>query len=229
MCSAPATPSCPASCAAGSAARACRPPRPGPMPAAPSPCRGCSARRNIPTWEELQFFLKHGSQHHALRKDEAINHIHWATTRRRDIPSLMALAIDHRIQLEEIAERAERRSGPHPRLQGARGQGGGAGRRRPPRLRHAARREAMAARRCSIRQAATFLARPPGRAARLAAAALRIRARISARSSSNGRSTTCIKCLCFYHPDDPAGAEGRAAGQAARACSRRRARSAANC
>ena len=26
---------------------------------------------------------------------------------------------------------------------------------------------------------------------------------ISARSSSNGRSAHTIKCLCFYHPDDP--------------------------
>ena len=58
-----------------------------------------------PTWEELQFFLKNGSPHHALRKDEAINHVHWATTRRREIPSLMALAIDHRVQLEDIAAR----------------------------------------------------------------------------------------------------------------------------
>ncbi|UCI26544.1 bifunctional 5-dehydro-2-deoxygluconokinase/5-dehydro-2-deoxyphosphogluconate aldolase [Mesorhizobium sp. B2-8-5] len=56
-----------------------------------------------PTFEELQFFLKHGSKHLALRKDEAINHIHWATTRRRDIPSLMALACDHRVQLEDVA------------------------------------------------------------------------------------------------------------------------------
>jgi len=59
----------------------------------------------IPTFEELQYFLKHGSPHHALRKDEDINHIHWSTTRRGDIPSLMAFAIDHRIQLEEIARR----------------------------------------------------------------------------------------------------------------------------
>ncbi|TPI77656.1 5-dehydro-2-deoxygluconokinase [Mesorhizobium sp. B2-8-9] len=56
-----------------------------------------------PTFEELQFFLKHGSKHLALRKDEAINHVHWATTRRRDIPSLMALACDHRVQLEDVA------------------------------------------------------------------------------------------------------------------------------
>jgi len=58
-----------------------------------------------PTFEELQFFLKHGSKQLALRKDEAINHIHWATTRRRDIPSLMALACDHRVQLEDVAAR----------------------------------------------------------------------------------------------------------------------------
>ncbi|TGQ38585.1 5-dehydro-2-deoxygluconokinase [Mesorhizobium sp. M00.F.Ca.ET.216.01.1.1] len=59
-----------------------------------------------PTFEELQFFLKNGSKHLALRKDAAINHIHWATTRRRDIPSLMAFACDHRVQLEDVAARA---------------------------------------------------------------------------------------------------------------------------
>ncbi len=58
-----------------------------------------------PTFEELQFFLKHGSKHRALRKDEAINQVHWATTRRRDIPSLMAFAIDHRTQFEELAKK----------------------------------------------------------------------------------------------------------------------------
>ena len=57
----------------------------------------------IPTWTELSFFLEHGSKEHALRKDAAINHVHWATTRRRDIPKLMALAIDHRSQLEDMA------------------------------------------------------------------------------------------------------------------------------
>ncbi|WVT73522.1 5-dehydro-2-deoxygluconokinase [Sinorhizobium chiapasense] len=57
----------------------------------------------IPTWTELQFFLENGSQERALRKDEAINHVHWATTRRREIPLLMALAIDHRSQLEDMA------------------------------------------------------------------------------------------------------------------------------
>lgn len=59
-----------------------------------------------PTWEELQFFLKTGSKHRALRKDELLNHVHWATTRRGDIPSLMALACDHRIQMEAMADKA---------------------------------------------------------------------------------------------------------------------------
>ena len=58
----------------------------------------------IPTWDELQYFLKHGSPHHALRKDEAINHVHWATTRRPQAKSLLALAIDHRKQLEQVAD-----------------------------------------------------------------------------------------------------------------------------
>ncbi|ODT46992.1 MAG: 5-dehydro-2-deoxygluconokinase [Devosia sp. 63-57] len=56
----------------------------------------------IPTWTELQFFLEHGSKERALRKDEAINHVHWATTRRRPIPALKALAIDHRSQFEDM-------------------------------------------------------------------------------------------------------------------------------
>ncbi len=57
------------------------------------------------TWDELQYFLNHGSPHHALRKDENLNHIHWATTRRQQIPSLLAFAIDHRKQLEDMADK----------------------------------------------------------------------------------------------------------------------------
>ncbi|WP_246737581.1 5-dehydro-2-deoxygluconokinase [Nordella sp. HKS 07] len=59
----------------------------------------------IPTWEELQYFLKVGSPYRALRKDAAINHVHWATTRRPQAKTLLALAIDHRKQLEEIADK----------------------------------------------------------------------------------------------------------------------------
>ena len=59
-----------------------------------------------PTWPELQRFLKRGSPERALRRDETLNHIHWATTRRPQPPSVMALAIDHRAQLEKIADEA---------------------------------------------------------------------------------------------------------------------------
>ena len=64
----------------------------------------CSAE--YPTWTELSRFLEHGSPHRALRRDEALNHIHWATTRRPQSPTIMALAIDHRAQLEKIADDA---------------------------------------------------------------------------------------------------------------------------
>jgi 5-dehydro-2-deoxygluconokinase len=56
-----------------------------------------------PSWQELSYFLEHGSTERALRKDAELNHIHWATNRRREIPRLMALAIDHRSQLEDMA------------------------------------------------------------------------------------------------------------------------------
>ncbi len=55
-----------------------------------------------PSWTELRHFLDKGSPVKALRKDEVLNHIHRATTRRREIPRLMALAIDHRSQLEAL-------------------------------------------------------------------------------------------------------------------------------
>jgi 5-dehydro-2-deoxygluconokinase len=73
----------------------------------------------IPTFEELSFFLEHGSPEKALRKDEAINHIHWATTRRPGPTTLMALAIDHRSQMEAMVHEAgvsRDRIGPFKRL-----------------------------------------------------------------------------------------------------------------
>lgn len=66
-----------------------------------------------PTFEELQFFLKHGSPHRALRHDVAVNHVHWATTRRPQAETLMALAIDHRAQIEAMADEA---GVPHERI-----------------------------------------------------------------------------------------------------------------
>jgi 5-dehydro-2-deoxygluconokinase len=57
-----------------------------------------------PTFAELMHFLTHGSRYRALRKDEMLNHVHWASTRRQDFPSLMTLAIDHRPYFEELAD-----------------------------------------------------------------------------------------------------------------------------
>ncbi|QEN87126.1 5-dehydro-2-deoxygluconokinase [Labrys sp. KNU-23] len=58
----------------------------------------------IPTFTELSYFLDHGSKERALRKDAALNHIHWATTRRPAPEGLMALAVDHRAQMEAMAD-----------------------------------------------------------------------------------------------------------------------------
>ena len=60
----------------------------------------------FPTWPELQHFLRHGSSHKALREDADLSHLHWATTRRGACPSLRVFALDHRSQLEEIADRS---------------------------------------------------------------------------------------------------------------------------
>ena len=57
------------------------------------------------TFAELQYFLKNGSKHLALRKDEDINHIHWATTRREQPDQILSFAIDHRKQLEDMADK----------------------------------------------------------------------------------------------------------------------------
>ena len=89
------------------------------------------------------------------------------------------------------------------------------------RLRHAARRHlrprGAVPRRPTIRSgsAARSSSRARGRSTSKAAAT-------SARTSSNGRVGHTIKCLCFYHPDDPAELQG-APGARAPARARRRA------
>jgi 5-dehydro-2-deoxygluconokinase len=57
------------------------------------------------TFEELQYFLKNGSTTLAVRKDEVLNHLHHATTRRQEWPRLLAFAIDHRKQLEDMVDK----------------------------------------------------------------------------------------------------------------------------
>ena len=64
---------------------------------------GCAPA--IPSWTELAHFLEHGSSERELRRDEGLGHIHWATTRPTGPERLIALAIDHRSQFEELAAR----------------------------------------------------------------------------------------------------------------------------
>jgi 5-dehydro-2-deoxygluconokinase len=59
-----------------------------------------------PTWTELQHFLQHGSSERALRKDPVLSHLHWVGTRRPAPKSVIAFAMDHRGQLEALADAA---------------------------------------------------------------------------------------------------------------------------
>ena len=65
-----------------------------------------------PTFAELDQFLKLGVRQPVLRRDRDLNHTHWATTRDALSPAhahperIMALAINHRAQLEAMADAA---------------------------------------------------------------------------------------------------------------------------
>jgi 5-dehydro-2-deoxygluconokinase len=155
----------------------------------------------IPTFGELQYFLAHGSKHRALRNDENLNHVHWATTRRGDYPKLMALAIDQRMQLEDLAREL-----------------------------NAGEDRISAFKLLAVKAAARVASGRPGygmliddkfgRDALFAASKepFWIARPIEEPGSrpltfeftqdAGGRLTGwpvdhCIKCLCFYHPDDP--------------------------
>ncbi len=65
---------------------------------------GCSPA--MPTWEELKAFLQTPERPFRLRDDAALEHLHWATTRARDYPSLTVLAMDHRSQFEAMCQQA---------------------------------------------------------------------------------------------------------------------------
>ena len=64
---------------------------------------GCAPA--MASWEELQYFLVHGSSTRRLREDIALEHLHRVSTRTRHWDELAILAFDHRMQLEEMAAR----------------------------------------------------------------------------------------------------------------------------
>ncbi|CAK7192835.1 5-dehydro-2-deoxygluconokinase [Commensalibacter sp. Nvir] len=55
-----------------------------------------------PTSEELRYFLALNDHNHAIQKDEKLTHLHQATTRPHQPTPIMALACDHRMQLEDM-------------------------------------------------------------------------------------------------------------------------------
>lgn len=153
-------------------------------------------------WDELQYFLKNGSPRRALRKDENINHLHWALTRRALPKQILSFAIDHRKHLEDLADKvgvSRDKISPFKRLavkamakvsQGKQGYG--------TLLDDKYGREAM----FDAEKLGLWIARPledPG--------SRPLRFEFSQDVGSRlveWPVTHCIKCLCFYHPDDPA-------------------------
>jgi 5-dehydro-2-deoxygluconokinase len=65
---------------------------------------GCAPA--VPSWAELQYFFAHGSRERALRKDAKLEQVHWATTRTKDWLQVLAMAFDHRAQLQAMADAA---------------------------------------------------------------------------------------------------------------------------
>ena len=61
---------------------------------------GCTPA--YPSWEELEFFFKHGIKRPDLRNDATLEQVHWATNRAGDWDSVKTFAFDHRLQLEQM-------------------------------------------------------------------------------------------------------------------------------
>ena len=59
---------------------------------------GCAP--SYPSLEELNYFMKVGSTEFSLRKDKALEQIHWSTNRNIKYNRLFAFAFDHRTQFE---------------------------------------------------------------------------------------------------------------------------------
>lgn len=61
---------------------------------------GCAPAE--PSWDELQLFLSRSDWPHRLRESAALEQIHWSTTHGADHPLLNVLAIDHRSQFDDL-------------------------------------------------------------------------------------------------------------------------------
>ena len=61
---------------------------------------GCAPA--MPTWPEMELFLSRDDLPFRLRDDAALEHVHWATTRDRVHEELTVLAVDHRSQFDDM-------------------------------------------------------------------------------------------------------------------------------
>ncbi|HLK24706.1 MAG TPA: 5-dehydro-2-deoxygluconokinase [Caulobacteraceae bacterium] len=61
---------------------------------------GCAPA--MPTWPELAAFLSGGPWPHRLRESPELEHLHWASTRRPDWPSINALALNADVPAAEL-------------------------------------------------------------------------------------------------------------------------------
>jgi len=155
----------------------------------------------IPTWTELQEFLEKGSTETALRKDAQLNHVHWATTRRPQADTLMALAVDHRSQFEEMAEAAD---APLERI-------GGFKRLAVPAARRTADGNPGYGMLLDARYGSQALHEAAGAGLWIGRPVERPGSRplqFEEAADLGGYLTEwpvahTVKCLCFYHPDDP--------------------------
>lgn len=78
---------------------------------------GCTPA--YPSWEELNYFFRTGIRNKALRKDDALEQVHWSTNRKGDWSEMQVFAFDHRMQMEAIAREArvaDERIGPFKEL-----------------------------------------------------------------------------------------------------------------
>ena len=75
---------------------------------------GCTPA--YPSWEELRFFLRRGVKARALRKDAELEHVHWATNRRRAWPELRVFAFDHCKRFEDMDGTSPERIGRFKKL-----------------------------------------------------------------------------------------------------------------
>ncbi|MDP3960979.1 MAG: 5-dehydro-2-deoxygluconokinase [Pseudorhodobacter sp.] len=75
---------------------------------------GCTPA--YPSWEELQFFLARGVVNPALRKDAALEQMHWSTNRHGDWSTMRVFAFDHRAQLEVMPGATPERIGAFKQL-----------------------------------------------------------------------------------------------------------------